>query len=80
MQFQFYMELTPVEQELVMWTEGVPVASRVMNGCRCLLVQLYSFYVEVIYPLDRDVIKGFHPFEGTDNLEPYLPQIIIEFH
>ena len=65
------------EQELVMWTDGVPIASRVIDGYRFLLVQLYSFYVELIYLLHADVMKGFHPFDNTDNLDPYLPEVKI---
>jgi hypothetical protein len=71
--------MSPEEQELLMWTEGVPVASKVMHGYRFLLVQLYSFYVELKYLLQADVLKGFHPFNNMDGVDPYLPDIVIKF-
>lgn len=79
MRFDFYISLDKTEQELLMWMEGVPVAGRFMNGYRYLLIQLYSFYVEVVYEENSDVIKSFRPFQDMQYVDPYLPEITVIF-
>jgi hypothetical protein len=79
MSFDEYMKLPTTEQELMMWTEGIVVAARVDEEYKYLLVQLHSFYVEVIYPGDSEIPNGFHPFNNMDMVDPYLPEIRINF-
>jgi hypothetical protein len=79
MTFGFYISLDKTEQELLMWMEGVPIAGKHINGHRHLLVQLYSFYVEVLYEDNSDVVKSLHPFEDMKYLDPYLPEVTVIF-
>lgn len=79
MTFDFYISLDKTEQELVMWMEGVPIAGRLMNGHRYLLVQLYSFYVEVVYEENSDAVRSFRPFHDMRYVDPYLPEVRVTF-
>lgn len=79
MRFDDYMELSATEQELMMWSEGVVVAARVGEECKYLLIQLHSFYVEVIYLHNSEIPNGFTPFNSMENVDPYLPEITINF-
>lgn len=61
----------------VIWNNGVHVATRDDSVYQYLLYQVDSFYVEVWYHIELEVINRFLAFEHTDRLEPYLQQIDI---
>jgi hypothetical protein len=79
MTFDCFISLDKTEQELLMWMEGVPIAGKIINGHRYLLIQLYSFYVEVLYEDKSDVVKSLHPFEDMKYVDPYLPEVKVFF-
>lgn len=62
-----------------MWYHGVPVAGRVGQSYRYLLVQVESFYVEIEFGMNENVIRKFDSFDDTEKLWPYLEQIKIGY-
>jgi hypothetical protein len=62
----------------VIWNNGVHVATRDDNVYQYLLYQLDSFYVEVWYHIELEVIHRFLAFEDMDKLDPYLLEINID--
>lgn len=71
-------ECLAIEKRLKVVVDGICVASREESGCRVLLFQLDSFYVEVFYNEHYDFISHLHAFDGLDCLTPYLEKISLE--
>lgn len=78
MTYQQFSRLSAQEQELAMWYIGVPVADRFDSIYRYLLFQLDSFYIEITYAVNLNIITRLTAFDDTDLLEPYLENIQIE--
>ncbi len=57
--------------------DGVHIADREDEEHRILLYQIDSFYVEVFYHKEYNVIRAYRPFASTNPLGPYLDQIEI---
>jgi hypothetical protein len=64
-------------QIAMIWDNGVHVATRDDEVYQYLLYQLDSFYVEVWYHIEFEVINRFIAFNSLDRLDPYLQQIDI---
>jgi len=73
--FQF-LALDEMEQQEAIW-EGVHIADREDEEHRVLLYQIDSFYVEVFYHKEYNVIRSYRPFSSTEQLAPYLHQMQI---
>lgn len=58
--------------------DGVHVGKRIVEGQTVILLQLYSFYVEVYYKEYRKEIAYLISSESTELLTPYLDQINIK--
>ncbi len=71
-----FIALDEQEQAEAVWN-GVFIADREDQEHRILLYQIDSFYVEVYYHKEYNVIRRFRPFSSTDQLQPYLEQINI---
>ena len=54
---------------------GTYLASRFTKGYQLLLFAVDSFYVEVHYDIEHELLSYFKAFSGDDELEPYLSQI-----
>ena len=57
--------------------ESTHVGTRYDEDHVILLYQIDSFYVEVYYHREYEVIKRFRSFRSTEQLKPYLRQIDI---
>jgi hypothetical protein len=67
------------EQADVLWEKGVMIADRQDESNTYLLYQLEGFYVEVIYHMSSNIIKGLKSFASTDQpLYPYLITISLD--
>ena len=65
-----------MEQAEAVWS-GVHIADREDQDHRILLYLIDSFYMEVYYHKEYNVIRRFRPFSSTEQLQPYLNQIDI---
>jgi hypothetical protein len=54
---------------------GVFLANRFIPGYQLLLFAVDSFYVEVHFDLEHQLLSYFKAFSTIDELEPYLHQI-----
>ena len=54
---------------------GIYLASRYIPGYQLLLFAVDSFYVEVHYDTEHELLSYFKAFSGVDELEPYLEAI-----
>ena len=65
------------EQIEALWDKGVHIGDRQDEEHIIVLYQIDSFYVEVYYNQEYNVIRRFRSFSDTDQLEPYAIQIEI---
>jgi len=72
-----FNELNENDKARATW-EGVFLAHREDGVYRILLYQIDSFYVEVYYDKEKNVLIKFKSFLTTRLLDPYLDQIEIE--
>jgi hypothetical protein len=70
-----YARLDETEQMEAVWDHGVLLSDHYENPFRYTLYQIDSFYVELRYHQDHNVLTGMRAFDDTDELEPYLEQI-----
>lgn len=54
---------------------GIYLASRYVPGYQLLLFAVDSFYVEVHYDIEHELLSYFRAFSVMDELEPYLDQV-----
>ncbi len=65
-----------MEQQETIW-EGEHIADRYDEEHNILLYQIDSFYVEVFYHRELNVIRKYRPFQSIQQLDPYHRQIDI---
>ncbi|GAA4334467.1 hypothetical protein [Flaviaesturariibacter amylovorans] len=70
-----FMELPVVQQYDLLHRDGAYVGKRSVGSHTAVLLQLYGFYVEVIYKIYRKDIVELRCSNETDLLVPYLGQI-----
>lgn len=73
--YQFNL-LDEMEQAEAVWS-GTHIGERKDGEHTILLYQIDSFYVEVYYHREYNVIKRMRSFSSTEQLAPYLGQIDI---
>lgn len=73
-----YNSLDEMEQAEALWNKGVHVAERADEEHNILLYQVDSFYVEVYYHRDYNVIRRFNTFSGVEQLQSYIGKIDID--
>ena len=71
-----FNQLDEMEQAEAVW-DGVFIGDREDAEHKILLYQIDSFYVEVYYHKEYNVIRRFRSFSSTDQLQPYLEKIKI---
>ena len=69
--------LDEMEQAEAVWS-GVHIGERRDEEHNILLYQIDSFYVEVYFNRELNVIRKFRSFSSTDQLGPYLDSIDIK--
>ena len=57
---------------------AVPVATREVDGCKYILYQLFSFYIEGQFTLAFNAITEYRAFENMALIEPYLEEVNLE--
>ncbi len=75
--FQFNA-LDETEQYEAIWNHGVMVGDRIEGEHKIILYQIFSFYVELYYHVEFNVLRRLRSFSSTKPLEQYLNQINID--
>jgi hypothetical protein len=71
-----FVAMDEMEQAEAIW-DDVFIADREDEEHKILLYQIDAFYVEVYYHKEYNVIRKFRPFSSTEQLAPYLDNIVI---
>lgn len=69
-----FKKLSDFEQAQAVWN-GTFLAHREEGLFRVILYQIDSFYAEVYYQKEQNIISHFRTFTTTRLLDPYLEQI-----
>lgn len=73
-----FNRLDEMEQAEAVW-DAVFVADREDEEHKILLYQIDSFYVEVFYHKEYNMIGRFRSFSSTEQLHPYLDKIKLNY-
>ena len=65
------------KKSMLLIENGIYLACRYVPGYQLLLFAVDSFYVEVHYDTEHDLLTYFKAFSNVDELEPYLDQVDI---
>ncbi|TCZ72818.1 hypothetical protein [Flaviaesturariibacter aridisoli] len=75
----FDFKLLPAMEQLdLLYEQGSFIGKRKVAAQTCVLYQLESFYVEVLYRQYRRIPEKLHCFRSTALLDPYLELIDVE--
>ena len=66
-----------MEQVETLWEHGAHIADRKEGEYKLILYHLFSFYLEVWYHIEHNVVKRYRTFSSTEQLQPYLSTIEI---
>ena len=69
--------LDETEQHEVVWNDGVMVGDRMEGEHRIVLYQIFSFYVELFYHTEYNVLRRLRSFSSTECLDAYIDQFKI---
>lgn len=75
--YEFNLMDTDDQIEMAIW-EGNYVDSRVFHKYRIMLYQVDSFYVEIFYEGDGNIIARHRSFSSLEPLDPYINHISLE--
>ena len=73
-----FNSLDDLEQWETMLTNGAMVGSRINDGYRIELYQIFSFYIELYYHIENDVLHRLRSFCNTELLDSYLKQFTLK--
>jgi hypothetical protein len=77
-----FAQLSGFEKTAILKKNGVLLSNRTVGGDRIYLYAVYHFYVELLYELSNPHRKGLivqKVFENTDDLDPYLAEVDLEW-
>ena len=69
-----FNSLDEMEQAEIVWASP-HIGERFDAQCSILLYQVDSFYVEVYYDREYNIIRRLKSFASTDQLRPYLDEL-----
>jgi len=67
-----FNDLDELEQFEELWENGVHIGERQEDKYRIVLYQLHSFYVELFYHIEHNVLHRLRSFSSTEQLDAYL--------
>jgi hypothetical protein len=76
--YQFNL-LDEDHQANIVWNAGIHIDERKDKDLTILLYQIDAFYVEVYYHQEQNKIIRFRSFSSTEQLQPYLEKIFVDF-
>ena len=77
MTFYQFNALDEMDQAEAIWEKSVFLKDRTEGEYKYILYQVDSFYVELHYNLEHNVLKRGRVFANPDHLQPYLEQMTI---
>lgn len=72
-----------MEQAEVIWDHGAHIGERIEGEHKIILYQIFSFYVELYYHMEYNVLRRLRSFSSTECLEAYIMKVDlseIKFH
>ena len=67
-----YNQLDELEQHETLWDNGVMIGGRKDDEHNVVLYQVFSFYVELYYHREYNVIRRLRSFSDTECLDAYI--------
>jgi hypothetical protein len=61
-----------MEQHEAIWEHGVMIGDRIEGEHRIILYQIFSFYVELFYHMEYNVLRRLRSFSSTECLDAYI--------
>jgi hypothetical protein len=69
-----YNYLDEAEQHEAIWEHGVHIGERLEGEYKIILYQIFSFYVELFYHMEFNVLRRLRSFSSTECLDAYIQQ------
>lgn len=63
-----------MEQHEAIWEHGVHIGERIEGEYKIILYQLFSFYAELYYHMEYNVLRRLRSFSSTECLDAYIQQ------
>ena len=73
-----FNRLDETEQHEAVWNDGVMVGDRMEDEHKIILYQLFSFYVELYYHVEFNVLRRLRSFSSTECLDAYIDHFKIK--
>jgi len=67
-----YNQLDELEQHETVWDHAVMIGDRIDGEHKVVLYQLFSFYVELYYHQEYNVLRRLRSFSDTECLDAYI--------
>ena len=67
-----YNDLDEMEQHEAIWEHGVHIGERIEGEYKIILYQIFSFYVELFYHMEFNVLRRLRSFSNTECLDAYI--------
>ena len=61
-----------MEQHEAIWEHGVHIGERIEGEYKIILYQIFSFYVELFYHMEFNVLRRLRSFSNTECLDAYI--------
>ncbi len=72
-----FRTLNETQQYEILWEHGVHIDEKVEGEYKIILYQIFSFYVELFYHIEKNVLQKLRCFSSTNCLDQYINKIDI---
>lgn len=69
-----FNDLDELEQHEALWEHGVMIGDMTDGEHKIILYQIFSFYVELYYHIEYNVLRKLRSFSDTECLDAYISQ------
>ncbi|MBC7510085.1 MAG: hypothetical protein H7320_15265 [Ferruginibacter sp.] len=73
-----YNDLDELEQHETLWEHGVMIGERVEGEYKLILYQIFTFYIELYYHIENNVLHRLRTFSNTELLKDYINQFSLK--
>ena len=74
-----FNKLDELENHEAIWDSGVHIGEKIDGEYKVILYQVFSFYVELFYHIEYNVLRKLKTFSNTTLLDDYLSNDTIIF-
>ena len=67
-----FNDLDEAEQHEAIWDHGVMIGDKIEGEHKIILYQIFSFYVELYYHIEYNVLRRLKSFSNTECLDAYI--------